>query len=123
MNKIKLGIIVGTGLGLVDGLLTFFDPQAVEMGMMPMIIAGSTIKGLFTGVFIGTFAQKYRSLPAGIVVGLGVGLFLSYLVALIPDPQGQRHYVAIMVPGAIVGLVVGFVSQRWGVPGLAASRS
>ena len=44
MSKLKLGVAVGTGLGLLDGLLTFFSPQAVESGMMPMIITGSTVK-------------------------------------------------------------------------------
>lgn len=114
MGKLKLGIIVGGGLGLLDGLSTFFAPEAVKMGMMPMIIVGSTIKGLVTGVLVGWMAIRYRSLPIGIAGGLVIGLVLSFLVALMPDPQGGYHFVEIMLPGALLGLVVGFVCQRWG---------
>lgn len=79
-----------------------------------MIITGSTIKGLVSGWLIGAFATRYRSLPLGVAIGLLVGLLLSFLVALMPDPEGGHHYVEIMLPGAILGLVVGFVSQRSG---------
>ena len=116
MNKLKLGIIVGGGLGLLDGLSTFFVPEAVKMGMMPMIIAGSTIKGLVTGILAGWIGSRFRSLPVGIVGGLVVGLVLSFLVALMPDPQGNYHFVEIMLPGALLGFVVGFVCQKWGRP-------
>ena len=114
MFKLKLGIIVGGGLGLLDGLSTYFAPEAVKMGMMPMIIAGSTVKGLVTGILVGWMANRYRSLPIGIAGGLVIGLVLSFLVALMPDPQGGYHFVEIMLPGALLGLVVGFVCQRWG---------
>ncbi len=114
MGKIALGMIVGTVLGLVDGLLTFFSPEAVAMGMMPMIIIGSTIKGFITGAAIGWLSKRYRSYVVGMVGGLAVGLVLSFLVALMPDPEGNHHYFEIMLPGAIVGGVAGFVCQRWG---------
>ena len=117
MRKIKLAVFLGTVLGLLDGLSTFFVPEAVEAGMMTSIIIGSTIKGLVSGALIGWFAEKYRSLPLGLAVGLGVGLLLSFLVALIPDPQGNHHYFEIMLPGGLLGLVVGFASQRWGRAG------
>lgn len=124
MGKLKLGIFVGGGLGLLDGLSTFFAPEAVKMGMMPMIIAGSTIKGLVTGVLAGWIANRYRSVPVGIAGGLVVGLFLSFLVALMPDPQGGYHFLEIMLPGALLGVVVGFVCQKWGrVPVAVADRN
>jgi len=116
MKKITLAILVGTVLGLIDGLLTFFHPEAVAMGMMPAIIAGSTIKGLVTGAIVGAVAMRWQSLPLGIVVGLVVGLILSFLAALAPDPEGRYHFVEIMIPGAVLGLVVGYVSQRYGRP-------
>lgn len=34
--------------------------------------------------------------------------------ALMPDPEGGRHFFEIMLPGAIVGALAGFVCQRWG---------
>jgi len=114
MSKLQLAIVVGTVLGLIDGLLTFFNPEAVESGMMPMIITGSTLKGLVTGALIGYLATKFRSLLIGLSSGLGIGLLLSFLVALMPDPEGDHHYFEIMLPGAILGVVVGFVAYRWG---------
>ncbi len=114
MTKMKLGMVLGTVLGLIDGLLTFFSPEAVEMGMMPMIIVGSTIKGFVTGAIVGWLSKRYRSYPVGIAGGLAVGLALSFLVALMPDPEGGHHFFEIMLPGAIVGAVAGFVCQRWG---------
>lgn len=114
MSKLKLAIVVGTVLGLIDGLLTFFHPEAVESGMMPMIITGSTLKGLVTGALIGYLATKFRSLLIGLTSGLGIGLLLSFLVALMPDPEGNYHFFEIMLPGAVLGVVVGFVAYRWG---------
>ncbi len=115
MGKLMLGMIVGSVLGLVDGLLTFFNPEAVESGMMPMIIIGSTIKGFVTGAAIGWLSKQYRSYVVGLGGGVAIGLVLSLLVALMPDPEGNHHYVEIMLPGAILGAVAGFVCQRWGV--------
>ena len=114
MSKLRLGLVVGTLLGLLDGLSTFFDPKAVEMGMMPMIIVGSTVKGLLSGWLIAWFAQRSHSLPLGVAFGLVVGLALSFLVALMPDPEGNYHFLEIMAPGAILGLIVGYVCHRWG---------
>lgn len=55
--------------------------------------------------------------------GLVVGLFLSFLVALMPDPKGGYHFFEIMLPGALLGGVVGFVCQKWGrVPVAVANR-
>ena len=124
MSKLKLGIVVGGGLGLLDGLSTFFAPEAVKMGMMPMIIVGSTIKGFVTGAVVGWLTNRHSSLPIGIAGGLVVGLFLSFLVALMPDPQGGYHFLEIMLPGALLGVVVGFVCQKWGrVPVAVSNRS
>ena len=67
-----------------------------------------------TGVLAGWIANHYRSLRIGMAGGLVIGLFLSFLVALMPDPQGNFHFFEIMLPGALLGLVVGFVCQKWG---------
>jgi peptidoglycan/LPS O-acetylase OafA/YrhL len=48
------------------------------------------------------------------VVGLAVGLILAYLVAMFPDEQGNYYYWEIMIPGALVGLILGYVTQRYG---------
>lgn len=112
MSKPLLGIILGTVLGLLDGLSAFFYPDAAAL--MAAIIIGSTIKGLVTGVIMGLIASRWRSIPLGIVVGLLVGLGLSFLAATQPDPSGQHHYFEIMLPGGILGVIVGFATQRLG---------
>ena len=46
---------------------------------------------------------------------LAIGLVLAYLVAMSPDPKtGEHYYAQIMVPGAIVGLLVGYATARYG---------
>jgi membrane protease YdiL (CAAX protease family) len=80
------------------------------------IVIGSTVKGLLTGILIGFFARKVNSLPLGILFGLAVGLALAYAVAAMPDPNnpGKHYYWEIMLPGGILGMIVGFATQRYG---------
>jgi len=63
-----------------------------------------------------------QSLPLGIVFGLGVGLVLSFLVAAM-QPEGQKYYFEIMLPGGIVGLLVGYATQRYGRAGSVVTSS
>src|SRR5712691_10410984 len=112
MSKPALGLLLGGLLGLVDGLSAQLYPDAAAM-IVPIVI-GSTIKGLITGIALGLLARRLRSTTIGILAGLGLGLALSYLAALTPDPQGKHHYLAIMLPGAILGVIVGFATQRFG---------
>lgn len=37
-------------------------------------------------------------------------------VAAMPDPSGKHYYFEIMLPGGIVGIIVGYATQRFGVP-------
>ena|SRR5579863_10404975 len=111
MNKPVFGLLLGGFLGIFDGLTAWFYPE-VRTQIVGIVI-GSTIKGLITGICIGYFAKKVRSLPLGILFGLGVGMFLAFLVAAMPDPSGKQHYFEIMLPGSILGAVVGFASQRY----------
>ena len=74
------------------------------------IVIGSTIKGIIAGLAIGFFAKKYHSLPIGVLFGLIVGALLAYLTALL---QGG-YYFEIILPGSIVGLIVGFATQKYG---------
>ena len=99
---------------MLDGLTAWFTP-AVRSQLLGIVI-GSTVKGLIAGVCIGLFARKVNSLPWGIVVGLLVGLVLAYAIAAIPDGSGKHYYFEIMLPGALVGLIVGYATQRFGRP-------
>jgi hypothetical protein len=120
MSKILLGLLLGGFLGVFDGLTAWFTPAA--RAQLLGIVIGSTVKGLITGVLIGYFARKVNSLPLGILFGLGVGLVLAFAVAAIPNPSGQHYYFEIMLPGGILGMIVGYATQRFGETAQAVSR-
>jgi hypothetical protein len=117
MNKILVGVIVGAILGIIDGATAWFTP-AVRAQMIEIII-GSTFKGVIAGVAAGWYANRVRSVPKGIAFGFVVGLVLAFLVAAMPDPSGNHYWWQIMVPGSILGGVIGWATQRYGRPGRA----
>jgi hypothetical protein len=80
------------------------------------IVIGSTFKGLLAGVLIGWFARKVHSLPAGLLVGFAIGAFFAFLVAAMPSPDGKHYYWEIILPGSVLGLIVGYATQRYGGP-------
>jgi hypothetical protein len=120
MNKIILGLVLGAVLGAFDGLTAWFTPEA--RSQLLGIVIGSTIKGLIAGILIGYFARKVNSLPLGILFGLGVGLILAFIVAAMPNPAGKHYYFEIMLPGSIVGMIVGYATQRFGAAPEPAHR-
>jgi hypothetical protein len=111
MNKALLGMLVGGVLGVFDGLSAWFTPAV--RSQMANIVFGSTIKGLIAGVLIGFFARKVHSLALGIVFGLAVGLLLAYAVCVM-QPGPNHYYFEIMLPGGIVGTLIGYATQRFG---------
>jgi hypothetical protein len=112
MNKILLGLILGGALGILDGLTAWFTPAARDQ--MVGIVIGSTAKGIIAGLLIGYFARKVNSLALGILFGLAVGAGLAFLVASMPDPSGKHYYFEIVLPGSIVGILVGYATQKFG---------
>jgi len=114
MNKVWLGLLIGGILGIFDGLTAWFTPD-VRTQLLGIVI-GSCVKGLIAGVLIGWFAKKVNSLPLGILFGLAVGLLLAFAVASMPQPTGKHYYFEIMLPGGIVGMIVGYATQRFGDP-------
>jgi hypothetical protein len=114
VNKPLLGLLLGAVLGLIDGACAgFYDYPGLE-GQLTGIMIGSTFKGLLTGVAAGLLARRLRSMPLGIGFGLLVGLALSYAVAAMPDANGQHYYWEIVLPGTLLGAIVGFATQRYG---------
>jgi hypothetical protein len=111
-SKVLLGVISGGVLGIFDGLTAWFTPEA-RAGIVGIVI-GSTFKGIIAGVCIGWFARKVNSLALGVVFGLGVGLLLAFGVAYMQ----HGYYFQIMLPGSMVGLIVGYATQRYGRPAL-----
>jgi len=111
MHKAVLGLILGAILGIFDGLTAWFTPAARPQ--LLGIVLGSTFKGLIAGLLIGYFARKVNSLPLGIFFGLSVGLLLAYAVAAM-QPGPNHYYFEIMLPGGIVGVIIGYATQRFG---------
>lgn len=120
MNKALLGMLVGGVLGVFDGLTAWFTPEV--RNQMMGIVFGSTVKGLIAGILIGYFARKVNSLALGLLFGLGVGLLLAYAVAA-RQPGPNHYYFEIMLPGGIVGLLIGYATQRFGQPTAVRTHS
>jgi hypothetical protein len=113
VKKPIVGLLLGGLLGVLDGLSALLSGPEVAPQITSIVI-GSTLKGLLTGWLIGVFAQKVNSLAMGILFGLGVGLLLSFAVAAMPSPGGKHYYWEIMLPGGILGIVVGYATRRYG---------
>ena len=111
MNKLLLGLLLGGVLGAIDGTSALVYPGTAPM--IVSIIIGSTCKGMITGISAGFFARKVNSLPLGIVFGLGLGFLLSLLVATTSEVNGKHPYFEIILPGSLLGAIVGFATQRW----------
>ncbi len=113
MNKILVGLIVGAVLGAVDGLTAWFTPQVRDQ--MLGIVIGSTAKGIIAGIAAGWYARRVQSVPKGILFGFVVGLVLAFAIAAMPDPNtGEHYWWQIMVPGSILGGVIGWATQQYG---------
>lgn len=112
MNKIVVGLVSGLVLGAIDGATAWFTPEV--RSMMTSILVGSSFKGMLVGVLSGWFARKVQSMKWGIVMGAGLGLLFAYLVAAMPSENGQHYYLEIMLPGFVVGGIIGFLTQKVG---------
>ena len=105
MRKPLFATLLGGVLGIFDGLTALFTLEV--RSQIVGIVIGSTIKGLLTGVIIGFFATRVRSLVVGTIFGLAVGAFFAYLILL----MNPGHALNIMLPGSLVGLIVGYAAQ------------
>src|SRR5712691_5605006 len=100
VTKPMLGLAVGGTLGLLDGLSGFLEPSLAPV--MTSVITFSLAKGLVAGVAIGFFSRKVHTMAWGILAGLAIAAVLSLLV--------------ILRAGMLLGVIVVFVTQRFGKP-------
>jgi hypothetical protein len=111
MTKPVIGMLVGAALGVVDGLSAWAYPEARPL--IVSIVISSTIKGILTGAASGWVARRWRSMAIGVAAGVAIGFVLSTLAA-IPMMSGQpSHYFDIVLPGMLLGAIVGFATQRY----------
>lgn len=114
MNKVLLGVLLGAVLGALDGLTALVSAPEVAPQIMTIVL-GSMTKGLAAGLLIGWFSRKVNNLTAGVLFGLALGALFALPFALAKDPTtGAVYFWEILIPGSIVGLIVGFATQRYG---------
>src|SRR5580692_5173303 len=109
VSKPVLGLAVGGTLGLLDGLSGFLEPSLARV--MGSVITFSLLKGLVSGIAIGYVSERRDSMLVGILAGIGIAGALSLLVVL---RAGMVLFWDIMLPGMLLGVVVGFTTQKFG---------
>jgi hypothetical protein len=116
MSKPVFAMLLGGILGVFDGLTALVSGGPEIPSMIGTIVAGSTFKGVIAGLIVGLVARKTHSLPILAGLGLVVGAFFAWLVTL-----GGPYFWEIILPGSIVGLIVGFATAKYPAPQRAVS--
>lgn len=114
MNKPVLGLLLGGVLGIFDGLTALVSAPEVKPQMLGIIL-GSMGKGLVAGLLIGWFARRRDNLALGVLVGLLIGAAFALPFAIPVNPgTGKQYFWEILIPGSLVGLIVGYATQKYG---------
>jgi hypothetical protein len=111
MKKPVFAMLLGGFLGIFDGLTALITGGPEIPAQIWTIVAGSTFKGVVAGAIIGLVAQKTQSMAITLAVGVSVGAFLAYLVTI-----GSPYLWEIVLPGSVVGLIVGFAAVKYRGP-------
>ena len=100
MDRVKLGVLLGLVLGVVDVMLmiplSFPDKRAALLGAFCARFA--------LGFFTATVRLPMRPVAAGVLVGLLTSL---------PDAIITKAYVPILITGLIFGALGGFAVGRF----------
>ena len=117
-TKPILGLTVGGFLGLLDGLSGFFEPSLAPI--MSSVITFSLLKGLLSGIAIGYVSERIHSIPLGVFAGIAIAAVLSLLLIL---HAGMALLWDILLPGMLLGAIVGFATQRFGRKKVASAAA
>ena len=115
MNRPLLGLMVGAGLGVLDGLSALVSSPEVSEGIAGIVV-GSAGKGLLAGVIVGLIARKLSSSRMSTFIGVVVAGVITFPIAHLNATHYGKpdYYWKIMLPGALVGAIVGYVVMRYG---------
>ena len=111
MKKPVFAMLLGGFLGVFDGLTALVTGGPEIPSQIGVIVAGSTFKGVVAGLIIGLVAQRTQSLAVIVGVGVAVAAHFAYLVTI-----GTPYLWEIVLPGSIVGLIVGFATAKYRGP-------
>ena len=116
-NRPLLGVIAGALLGAFDGLTALVSAPELAHQIAGIVI-GSSTKGLLAGLIVGLVARKLHSTPVAILVGTLVAAVITFPIAYLNATQydNASFYWKIMLPGALVGAIVGYVVMRYAKP-------
>jgi drug/metabolite transporter (DMT)-like permease len=115
MNRPMLGLLAGAVLGVLDGLSALVtSPEMTEQ--IGGIVVGSSVKGLVAGVLVGLIARRFRTPATGLALGTAIAAAVTFPIAHMNATHYARpdYYWKIMLPGALVGAIVGYVVVRYG---------
>ncbi len=120
LNRPLTGLLAGALLGALDGLSALLSAPEVS-GQIAGIVMGSSIKGLLAGVIVGAIARKLEKTGWAVAIGIAIAGVITAPVAFLNAKQygNASYYWKIMLPGALVGAMVGFVVMRYGRPAKA----
>jgi galactitol-specific phosphotransferase system IIC component len=116
MSKPVFAMLLGGILGVFDGLTALVTGGPEIPAQIYGIVAGSTFKGVVAGLIVGLVARRTPSTAILVSVGLAVGACFAYLVTI-----GSPYLWEIVLPGSIVGAIVGFATAKY--HGTAIRRS
>ncbi|MBK7859414.1 MAG: hypothetical protein IPJ65_12485 [Archangiaceae bacterium] len=83
---------------------------------LPGIVLGSSLKGLLAGVIIGLIARRLTSPVTSLAVGVAVAAVITFPIAYLNVVHygSASYYWKLMLPGAVVGAIVGYTVVRYG---------
>ena len=124
INRPLLGLTLGAVLGALDGLSALVSAPEVA-SQIGGIVVGSSFKGLLAGVIVGFIARKLNSPAAGVGIGTLVASIITFPIAHLNATHYAQpsYYWKIMLPGALVGAIVGYAVMRYGRVNDLAARA
>jgi hypothetical protein len=112
MKRPVLGLVLGGVLGAFDGLSGLLTAPEVAP-QIGSIVGGSVFKGIVVGVLVGWVSRRVKTVGGILLWGGAIGLLFAALVSLLQKLSGQpAYYWQIMLPGTILGMIVGFATFR-----------